>query len=92
MGTHNFFGSSKLLSLSWNLGYSMAKGLSDMWVFLVLLILVGSGGAAHWESVIHMPTEKVDQAKENLEGEIGTTTSSSSAWNSESAFSLVGFS
>ena len=45
--THNFFGSSKLLSLSWNLGYSMAKGLSDMWVWLVLLILVGSGGAAH---------------------------------------------
>ena len=87
---HNFFGASKLLSLRWFLAYSMAKGFSVLWVCLVRLILVGSGEAAHWESVIHMPTEKVDQAKENLEGETRTTNSSSSAWNSESDFSLVG--
>lgn len=51
------------------MGYSMAKGISIMWVWLKLLILVGSGGAVDWESAIHMPTVKVYQATENLEGE-----------------------
>ncbi|XP_062074079.1 vacuolar-processing enzyme [Humulus lupulus] len=50
----------------------MAKGLSVMWVLLGLLILVANGGAARWESTIRMPTEKVDEAEEDSEGETGT--------------------
>ncbi|KAF4404060.1 hypothetical protein G4B88_014516 [Cannabis sativa] len=55
----------------------MAKGLSVMWVFLVLLVLVKNGKAAGrfdpWESKIRMPTEMAEGTnQEDLEGEIGT--------------------
>ncbi|KAF4355712.1 hypothetical protein G4B88_030312 [Cannabis sativa] len=55
----------------------MANGLSVMWVFLVLLVLVRNGKAAGrfdpWESKIRMPTEMAEGTnQEDLEGEIGT--------------------
>ncbi|KAF4375209.1 hypothetical protein G4B88_029607 [Cannabis sativa] len=55
----------------------MANGLSVMWVFLVLLVLVRNGKAAGrfdpWESKIRMPTEMAEETnQEDLEGEIGT--------------------